>query len=330
MAKIVLAACASHSPMLTLPAADWIYRAQSDYENDRLNLSDGRFLTYEKLLEETGAKYEKESEVSFLEAQEKNCQLALDRIADDIEKAAPDIVLIVGDDQEELFDGTNQPSICIYHGDEVKMSDRFGREEMPKWIRDMSPHYLMDALHTHPAEPNLAMKLIDGLMDRNFDISTSSNIQNPQQRGFGHAFGFMIKRLFKGKNYPVVPVLLNTYYPPNVPRPNRCFALGQAIAQIIEEIPEDLRIVIIASGGLSHFVTDEILDKNIIEAIKTGDKEALTSIPMDALNSGSSEILNWVVAVGAAQDLKHQWDVYEPIYRTKAGTGTGLGFAILK
>jgi len=46
------------------------------------------------------------------------------------------------------------------------------------------------------------------------------------------------------------------------------------------------------------------------------------------LNSGSSEILNWIALAGAASPLAMQWSAYEPLYRTPAGTGVGAAFAI--
>jgi OH-DDVA oxygenase len=46
------------------------------------------------------------------------------------------------------------------------------------------------------------------------------------------------------------------------------------------------------------------------------------------LNSGSSEILNWVLAAGAMGPLPLSWCEYQPVYRTPAGTGVGVAFAV--
>jgi hypothetical protein len=48
---------------------------------------------------------------------------------------------------------------------------------------------------------------------------------------------------------------------------------------------------------------------------------------VDKLNSGSSEIRNWIVAAGAAAELRMKWREYVPLYRTPAGTGCGMAFA---
>jgi hypothetical protein len=90
----------------------------------------------------------------------------------------------------------------------------------------------------------------------------------------------------------------------------------------------DLRVAVIASGGLSHFVIDENLDRGVLQAIAAQDAANLRSVPPQALRSGSSEILNWILAAGALEGLTADWTSYLPIYRTPAGSGVGMGFLI--
>jgi len=54
----------------------------------------------------------------------------------------------------------------------------------------------------------------------------------------------------------------------------------------------------------------------------------LQSLPRHKLNSGSSEIRMWICVAGAAEHLDFAWSRYVPGYRTPAGSGTGLGFAL--
>ena len=86
-------------------------------------------------------------------------------------------------------------------------------------------------------------------------------------------------------------------------------------------------MALIASGGLSHFVVDEALDRGLIELVRNKDATGIQSIPREKLNSGSSEMRNWICVAGAVEHLALEWSHYEPGYRTPAGTGTGLGFA---
>lgn len=330
MAKIVFGAGASHSPLLTIPVSDWSKRAEADYANKRLNLSDGRYVTYQELAASNGEPHAGNASIGEFERQEKAANAALDRMADDLAAADPDVVIIVGDDQEELFGTTNQPAFCVYYGEEVVMNDKYGRETNPDWVRTMSKGYMMDTTHRHPGAPKMALDLIGGLLDRGVDVSTSSHVEDPKLLGFGHAIGFIIERLFRGRKYPVLPLLLNTYFPPNVIRPGRCYDIGQMVRAVLEEMAGQERVAVIASGGLSHFVTDADLDLRILEGFEPGKAHLLRSLPMGALNSGSSEILNWIMTAGAVEHLPLGWKVYEPVYRTPAGTGIGLGFGVWK
>ena len=161
-------------------------------------------------------------------------------------------------------------------------------------------------------------------------MSVPPSRSTTEHAGVGHAVGFIVERLFRGRSIAVVPVLLNTYFPPNVPSPRRSYAIGRALASAIEASPADLRIVIAASGGLSHFVVDEELDRRGLGAIKECIIPTLTSLKRGELHSGSSEILNWVLLAGASEGMPNDWSAYYPGHRTGAGTGAGLGWAGLR
>jgi 3-O-methylgallate 3,4-dioxygenase len=90
------------------------------------------------------------------------------------------------------------------------------------------------------------------------------------------------------------------------------------------------RVGILASGGLSHFTVNETLDRHVLDACQRHDGEALASIPAEKLKSGSSEIRNWITVAGAAGHLANVWQEYIPCYRSAAGTGCGMGFALWK
>jgi 3-O-methylgallate 3,4-dioxygenase len=146
--------------------------------------------------------------------------------------------------------------------------------------------------------------------------------------GEGHGMAYVHRRLMdEAKPIPIVPVFLNTYFPPNQPRPRRCYELGKAIRKAVESFPGDARVGVIASGGLSHFLVDEDFDRAILKACADKDANFLQNLPRNKLNSGSSEILNWVGIAGACEHLDLNWFEYVPGYRTPAGTGTGLSFA---
>ncbi len=161
-------------------------------------------------------------------------------------------------------------------------------------------------------------------MDQHFDVS-HSKVLRPGQ-GMGHAFGYVYQRIMRQKPIPTVPVMVNTYYPPNQVTPERCYQLGQALRRAVESWDEDARVGVVASGGLSHFVIDEDLDNQVIKALENRDVKALTGLPKEKLNSGNSEIRNWIATAGATEHLDMKMIDYVPCYRSPAGTGCAMGF----
>src|SRR5689334_17261906 len=81
MARIVMGIGTSHSPLLTLEGARWGERAADDYRNTRLNLSDGRWVSYDQLAAEVENRYASVSTSEQFVAKAKLCQSALDRMA---------------------------------------------------------------------------------------------------------------------------------------------------------------------------------------------------------------------------------------------------------
>lgn len=328
MAKLVFAAGVSHTPMLVLPVEDWRERAQADRENDELNLSDGRRLTYAALLDEIGPKYSSDIVDAVLREKHRACMAALDRLASDIARAQLDVMIIVGDDQAELFSPAIQPALTIFHGACIRMSTRYANAKLPRWLQNVAEGYYMNEAHEIAGHSAIALGLINGLIERHVDVAASDSVPDPARAGFGHAFGFVVKRLFADKALPVVPMLLNTYYPPNVPTAARCHDIGKTLRRAIGNLPGDSRIGLIASGGLSHFVVDAELDRHVLRGCHRGGGHLLRNLPRGALQSGSSEILNWVVVAGAVEERDVAWMEYQPLRRTDPGTGVGAAFVV--
>jgi hypothetical protein len=90
------------------------------------------------------------------------------------------------------------------------------------------------------------------------------------------------------------------------------------------------KIAVIASGGLSHFAIDEEFDQRVIAALKAGDGDALGREPESLYQSGSSEAKCWVMAAGALAETTLGFELYDyvPCYRSEAGTGNAMGFAV--
>ncbi len=327
MARIVLGLGTSHTPLLALSGHEWALRAADDLKAPELNLSDGSWVSYDELNATVLDRYADVATPEVFERKSTSAQAALDRLADEIEAADPQVVVIVGDDQDELYSKKNMPAVALYYGDEIITHEHevLAQAGTPAWAEKVTRGWAVDKIHRFPGAPELALELIEGLLARDVDIGACGEVEDPAKAGFGHAYGFVLTRLFR-KSIPVVPILLNTYYPPNVLSPRRCVAIGRALREAIESSKSDVRVAIVASGGLSHFVVDEELDKFVLEAFETGNVSALETIPRGALNGGSSEILNWVMTAGAIEHLRPKWMHYVPVQRTPAGTGIGMAF----
>ena len=328
MSEIVIGIGTSHSPLLAMQPEMWVERARDDYKRTKIQLCDSTVLSYEQLAAATGNRYADVAVLEHFRKQHLASQAALERLADDLAAANPDIVIIIGDDQDELFNLTHMPAIAIFYGDKLVMHPTGdGVTELPAWHQAALKTYSQDAAHVHEGAGAYSKALIDQLIERNVDLGASSEVTDPTEAGFGHAYGFVIERLFRGKRIPVVPVLLNTYFPPNVLRPARCYQVGQDLRAAVEAIADGKRIAIVASGGLSHFATDAEFDRKILDALRDGDGQTLRAMPPHSFRSGSSEALNWIMLGGALGPLRNQWMEYIPVYRTPAGTGIGLAFA---
>jgi hypothetical protein len=327
MASIVLGIGTSHSPLLVLGGAQWEFRSGDDRRSKSLNTLDGRLVSYEELLAERGEPYAKQSDPRQFPAMAARAEAALDRIAEELAAARPDVVLVVGDDQGELFGPENFPAISVYRGEELVMKPAEHLKGMPPWA-DLKfwSGYRMDLPHRYPGAPQLGLDLVHGLIRRGVDIASSDRVLDPTVNGFGHAFGFVIERLMKDRQVAMLPVLLNTYFPPNTPTAARCYEVGQKIAAALEASPIQARVAVVASGGLSHFICEEAFDRRIVAALEVNDVKTLTSIPQEALLSGSSEIRNWITVAGMVTSLKPRFTEYIPVHRTPVGTGIGLGF----
>jgi aromatic ring-opening dioxygenase catalytic subunit (LigB family) len=169
----------------------------------------------------------------------------------------------------------------------------------------------------------MAEYFVNGLMDEGFDPSYSK--QTRYEGGLGHAFARVLKFISPEAKHRVVPVMVNTYYPP-APSAKRCVRFGQALAQVLRQMPGNERVVIIGSGGLSHTKIDEQLDQNFIQALKQNDLKYMSAMRADILVEGTSEIRNWIVTAAAANSPGTLVD-YFPLYRTTTGVGCAMGFA---
>jgi protocatechuate 4,5-dioxygenase beta chain len=233
----------------------------------------------------------------------------------------PDALIMIGDDQGDLFDVANNPTFSVYTGDEpiwgLSARDPFGTpvEERTKIV-----------FRQHG---ELARHLLRGLIRRSFDVANIGRFDprgNPA-RGVSHMVSNLVPEVDPALEIPLVCVFLNEYYPP-LPSAARCAQLGAAIADALRDRGE--RIAIYASGGLSHFPgmynagwIDQPLDHWILERLERNDLEALQHLftfDSDAMRSGTGEVRAWI-SVAAAMNRPATRVEYVPAHCAQTGCG---------
>ena len=325
MAQVVAAFGTSHSTMLVSSEEHWQEMFDRVDRRAPINDFDGVPRTFDELLKtlpaDAAAKVTKDAQATRHRA----TMDAMTRLERDIAASGIDALVIIGDDQREIFKDDIRPAIAIYYGDTIRNAAAPQEPAVDWYLQDQRKRMEDKSDRQYPCHPALATAIIKGLMARDFDITAMKALVGEQFEG--HAYSFIHRRFMPKGPIPIVPVILNTYYPPNQPSPRRCFDLGIAIRELVEAYPENIRVGILASGGLSHFLVNEELDRQVVNALQQKDYPALKALPVNKLVSGSSEIRNWIATAGAVQHLNLDWITYVPGYRSHALTGVGLCFA---
>ena len=349
MAEIVLGLGTSHSPMLSLPGDMWGEYAARDKGNPMLlSLEDGSTKTYDELLATADPLIATRLTTENFQAQYEACQRGIVALEEAMIEADPDVVVIVGDDQEELFFDDNMPMFSIYWGDSMHLTPRGMGEGTSPATKASMWGYGTEEMDV-PVDSELGLYLIESLIEDDFDIAHARYMNHEaggtvgpigylnapivterRHQAMPHAYSYVVKRIMNNQIRPIVPVSQNTFYPPNQPTPRRCYNLGKSMAQAIKDWDSDKKVAVVGSGGLSHFLVDEEIDQLALKGMRDKDGEALAALPRYRLNSGSSEILNWITAAAACEHLNMDVVEYVPVYRSPAGTGGGWGFAIWK
>lgn len=360
MASIVLGIGTSHSPVLsTKDHTEWFTYAMGDYRHPELIHPDtGLSVTYEELerLAPTAVRERPLTDVIFA-AQYDACQRAIGELAQTLQNAKPDVTVIVSDDQDEMFFEDNMPTFAVYWGDSFPVVpfnvDRLNLPPQFAAIGESLARGYGDQPVDVPVAKDLGRHVIEHLISHDFDVAHSA-YQAPEvggkvarhyptangeldyvketpahHQGLPHGFAFVVQRLFEKCPSAILPIFQNTCYPPNQPTARRSYQFGRALHDAITSWPADIRVAVVASGGLSHFVVDETLDRMVLDALAKKNAEALQQLPRHRLLSAASEAQNWVVLGGMLEGTPLVMDLvdYVPVYRTPAGTGGGWAFA---
>ena len=153
--------------------------------------------------------------------------------------------------------------------------------------------------------PKLAAHMADALVNDEFDIAVF------QDRALDHGVNSPLTLLWPHQpDWPaaLVPIQVNVLQYP-LPTAMRCYKLGQSIRRAVESFPDDLDVVIVGTGGLSHQIHGERAgfnntewDMKFLELIEKDPMQLAKMKHADFIRLGgaeSVEVIMWLAMRGA-------------------------------
>jgi protocatechuate 4,5-dioxygenase beta chain len=202
----------------------------------------------------------------------------------------PDVLFFCFNDHATTFFFDHYPTFALGVSEEYRIADEgLGPRPIPS-LKGHAP---------------LARHIARSLVDDEFDLAIFQDL--PLDHGLHSPLTMMwpTKPDWPAK---VVPLVVNVLQHP-LPTPGRCYKLGIALRKAIESYPEDLKVAVVGTGGLSHQMigeragfNNEKWDLEFLELIDR-DPERLARMPLeDYMRLGGNEgaeVIMWLIMRGA-------------------------------
>ena len=234
-----------------------------------------------------------------------------------IEKEKPDLIFLVYNDHCTAFDASIMPVFALGCAEEYKPADEgWGPRPVPtvKGHRGLSAH--------------IAQSLI---LDE-FDITIMNEME------VDHGLTVPLSMMFGQPDEwpcPVIPLAVGVVQYP-APLGKRCYALGKAIRKAIEAYPEDMKICIFGTGGMSHQLQHERAglinaewDQRFMDLLVNDPEKGSQIEHVEYLREAGSEgieLVMWYVMRGA---LNKNVEEVHRLYHVPA-SNTAVGHLILE
>jgi protocatechuate 4,5-dioxygenase beta chain len=224
----------------------------------------------------------------------------------------PDIAIVVYNDHGLNFFLNQIPTFALGCADRYENADE---------------GWGLKTLASFDGDAQFSWHLAESLIGQDFDLATC------QEMLVDH--GFIVPMALMWRHLPAwpvkgIPLAVNTVQHP-LPSARRCLALGRALRQAIASYPEDLKVVIFGTGGMSHQLQGERAglinvdyDLKCMDSV-IGDPDWLASQSTTEIieNAGTEgvEIIMWLVmrgALDASVNVVHK-HYHVPISNTGAG-----------
>ena len=206
----------------------------------------------------------------------------------------PDVAIVIYNDHANAIDLNLVPTFAIGTADSYVVADEgWGSRPVPPVIG-------------HPA---LAQHLVSSLVDDEFDITVAQELE--VDHGLTVPLSVYCPEPGDAWPCPVIPVLVNVIQYPQ-PTAARCYALGKAIGRAIRSYPDDLKVAVFGTGGMSHQLAgaragliNPTFDRMFLTNIET-DPQSLADLSREeyVIEAGSEgiEMIMWLVMRGAMND----------------------------
>lgn len=223
----------------------------------------------------------------------------------------PDVLVIHSTDHWANFFLDNMPAFCIGIGEE--------HEGPPEpFMKPVFPH---ETLRGHAG---LGRHILESAFAADFDPAFSRRLK------LDHGVCVPIWQMGLDPVPAIVPIFPNLVEAP-LPSPRRCIAWGHMIRNAVESYPEDLRVIVLGTGGLSHSIgettmgwIDEPFDQTCIELFRSATDEVLANRLEEMLKetgNGGAELRNWAIAHAAAGSQGFDLIGYIPMPEALIGCG---------
>lgn len=207
----------------------------------------------------------------------------------------PDVMLVIYNDHVTSFFFDHYSAFALGIGEHFPVADEGGG------ARALPP------LHGHPA---LARHIGQCLMAEEFDMSFFQH--KPLDHGVYSPLSVMWPH-DGGWPGAVIPLQVGVLQFP-IPSARRCYKLGQALRRAIDSFPDDLRVAMVATGGLSHQVHGERAgfnntswDQEFLDRFEQQPESLLDITHAQFAERGgfeSAEVVMWMVMRGALGQVK--------------------------
>jgi protocatechuate 4,5-dioxygenase beta chain len=226
----------------------------------------------------------------------------------------PDVALVIYNDHANAIDLSMTPTFAVGTAASYQVADEgWGRRPVPGVV----------------GAPELSDHLVESLIDDSFDITVCQELDVDH----GLTVPLSVYCPEPGDAWPcaVIPIVVNVIQYPQ-PTAARCLALGRALGRAVQAYPEDLKVAVFGTGGMSHQLAgaragliNQDFDRMFLDAIENDPEKLARMTREDYIRDAGSEgieLIMWLIMRGAMGPSVRR--VHETYHVPASNTAAGL------